>query len=179
MSEKKVWCASNLSGETIIWSEGSQYRDKEAVLFVAMVTNPDTGARILSFCPVKPLTKDQGLCRDTMEVILNHGGYVDPYEPEPGISQAYLALVEDELRFDAFLANFCQCRDHDKERVRQMVEEQQRAKLIEDIEARERLSSLPAPPEEKLNGKSAVKRVDDNVICAAFRADQLFEDGFE
>ena len=177
MSEKKVWCASNLSGETIIWSEGGdEYRDKEAVLFVAMVTNPDTGARILSFCPVKPLTKDQDLCRDTMEVILNHGGYVDPYEPEPGISQAYLALVEDELRFDAFLANFCQCRDHDKERVRQMVEEQQRAKMIEDAE---RLRDLPAPPEEKLNGKSAVKRVDDNVICAAFRTDQLFEDGFE
>lgn len=176
MSEKKVWCASNLSGETIIWCEGSPYRDKEAVLFVAMVTNPDTGARILSFCPVKPLTKDQGLCRDTMEVILNHGGYVDPYEPEPGISQAYLALVEDKARFDAFIANFCQCRDHDKERVRKMVEEQQRAKLIEDAE---RLRDLPVPLEEKLNGKSAVKRVDDNVICAAFRTDQLFEDGFE
>ena len=39
MSEKKVWCASNLSGETIIWCEGSPYRDKEAVLFVAMGRN--------------------------------------------------------------------------------------------------------------------------------------------
>lgn len=173
MSEKKVWCASSLSGETIIWSEESSYCDKEAVLFVAMVSNPDTGARILSFCPVKPLTKDQSLCRDTLAVVLNQGGYLDPYEPEPGISQAYLALVEDKARFDAFLSNFCQCREHDKERMRQVADERERAKMIEDAE---RLRDLPTPPEEKLNGKSAVKRVDDNVICAAFRTDQLFEE---
>ena len=170
--EKKVLCASSLSGETLIWTENVTAEISENVLFAAMVTNPETGARILSFCPVKTLAKDQNLYRKSMLALLSNG-FSSAYEPEPEIAARYRSLVEDEKRFSAFLANFCECRDHDPERLRMAMEEQRQAQILAE---EERTRDLAPPHKLVLDGKTSVKSTSGNVITAAFREGQLFEE---